>query len=271
MSETCQDSSEIDLAAAAAGMVAAARGTITEHEAEMPSGSTSMKRQFPPQGDANHDEISHTDFSHSDDLSHSAKKHKSCDDILDPDPAPVTASHVGITDIQDNDVLSGRGGGTNVHPGNRFFRDLISMHRRTYLKARKNDKPDISRMIVRAIRQKKGRFLKREDATGLWYEIGDDAAREKTSQALRQRAPEMRKILFETEREEARAQAAEQFRQQFSILSHLQPTTNEFVQAMTQGNQLTAGLFPPSGQQPNTNGVEMYAPWLKGANVSPHL
>jgi hypothetical protein len=49
--------------------------------------------------------------------------------------------------------------------------------------------------------------------TGLWYEIGDDAAREKTSQALRQRAPEMRKILFDTEREEARAATEQQLRQ----------------------------------------------------------
>jgi hypothetical protein len=72
-------------------------------------------------------------------------------------------------------VLSGRGGGTNVHPGNRVFRDLINLHRRAYLKARKNDKPSISRNIVRQIRATGGKFLKKIDANGLWLEIGDDA------------------------------------------------------------------------------------------------
>eukprot|EP00934_Nitzschia_sp_Nitz4_P001788 Nitzschia sp. Nitz4//scaffold120_size68122//52655//53743//NITZ4_006053-RA/size68122-processed-gene-0.52-mRNA-1//-1//CDS//3329534305//1788//frame0 len=129
-------------------------------------------------------------------------------------PAPVDASDEGIEFFRDNDVLSGRGGGTNVHPGNRNFRDLINTHRRAYLKARKNDKPAISRAIVRAIRESGGRFLKKKDKSNLWHEIGDDAAREKTSQALRQRAPEMRKLLFDTEREEARVVAEEQIRQQ---------------------------------------------------------
>ena len=82
------------------------------------------------------------------------------------------------------------------------------------MKARKNDKPAISRAIVRSVREKNGRFLKKDEKTGLWFEIGDDAAREKTSQALRQRAPEMRKLLFDTEREEARAVAEEHLRQQ---------------------------------------------------------
>lgn len=123
--------------------------------------------------------------------------------------APIPAATEGIDSYGENDVLSGRGGGTNVHPGNRRFRDLINLHRRAYLKARKNDKPTISRAIVRSIRDINGKFLKKDDKSGLWFEIGDDAAREKTSQALRQRAPEMRKLLFDTEMEEARV-AAEQ-------------------------------------------------------------
>jgi len=113
-----------------------------------------------------------------------------------PAPAPVEASMEGIENFRDNDVLSGRGGGTNVHVGNRNFRDLINFHRRTYLQARKNDKPAISRAVVRAIRESGGRFLKKMPKSHIWYEIGDDAAREKTSQALRQRAPEMRRLLF---------------------------------------------------------------------------
>ena len=103
---------------------------------------------------------------------------------LDPEPdegdapAPVLASKEGQSFFGDNDVLSGRGGGTNVPPGNRNFRDLINHHRRAYLKARKNDKPAISRAIVRSIRKTNGKFLKKDDKSGLWFEIGDDAARE---------------------------------------------------------------------------------------------
>ena len=58
-----------------------------------------------------------------------------------------------------------------------MFRDLINIHRRAYLKARKNDKPAISRNIVRQIRAKGGRFLKKDEKSGLWFEVGDDAAR----------------------------------------------------------------------------------------------
>lgn len=118
----------------------------------------------------------------------------------------IPPSTEGIKFYSRNDVLCGRGGGTNVHPGNRRFRDLINANRRAYLKARKNDKPAISRSIVRTVRELNGRFLKKDDKLGLWFEIGDDGAREKTSQALRQRAPEMRKILIEDEQRQAQEQ-----------------------------------------------------------------
>lgn len=125
----------------------------------------------------------------------------------------IQPSSSGIKFYSRNDVLCGRGGGTNVHPGNRRFRDLINANRRAYLKARKNDKPAISRSIVRTIREMNGRFLKKDEKLGLWFEIGDDGAREKTSQALRQRAPEMKKILFEDEQRQRNEQMARQQQQ----------------------------------------------------------
>lgn len=160
-------------------------------------------------------------------------------------PPPVEASKEGTSFFQDNDVLSGRGGGTNVHPGNRNFRDLINLHRRAYLKARKNDKPAISRAIVRAIRESGGRFLKKQNKSSLWFEIGDDAAREKTSQALRQRAPEMRKLLFDTEREEARAVAEEQLRQQRMFMSGMNSQAATMM-GMGQEQTSSAGMMNPA-------------------------
>jgi hypothetical protein len=82
---------------------------------------------------------------------------------------------------------------------------LINKYRSVYLKARKNDKPGISRNIVREIRSKGGRFLKKDERSGLFYEIGDAQAREKTSQALRQRAPEMRKLMISIHHHQAGA------------------------------------------------------------------
>jgi hypothetical protein len=109
----------------------------------------------------------------------------------------VKPSTDGLQTFGPNDVLSGRGGGTNQHEGNCYFRALINQNREKYLRAKKNDKPFISLSIVKAIRDRNGRFLKKVEKTGLWYEIGDAAAREKTSQALRQRAPEYRRQLFQ--------------------------------------------------------------------------
>ena len=53
----------------------------------------------------------------------------------------------------------------------------------------------ISRSIVDAVRSKSGRFLDKDPQTGLWHDIGDRKAIEKTSQALRDGAADLRKQL----------------------------------------------------------------------------
>eukprot|EP00560_Eucampia_antarctica_P007420 CAMPEP_0197822880 /NCGR_PEP_ID=MMETSP1437-20131217/178_1 /TAXON_ID=49252 ORGANISM="Eucampia antarctica, Strain CCMP1452" /NCGR_SAMPLE_ID=MMETSP1437 /ASSEMBLY_ACC=CAM_ASM_001096 /LENGTH=431 /DNA_ID=CAMNT_0043421739 /DNA_START=150 /DNA_END=1445 /DNA_ORIENTATION=- len=108
----------------------------------------------------------------------------------------IREGKMGINVLLDVDVLCGRGSGTNAHPGNKYFRNKINMYRRAYLKTRKNDKPTISRFIVQSIHERNGRFLKKDEKSGLYFEIGDDIAREKTSQALRQRASQFRQVLI---------------------------------------------------------------------------
>lgn len=49
-----------------------------------------------------------------------------------------------VTDILPNDVLSGRGGATNSHSGNRAFRSLVKDYQDQYLKAKKRDKPAVA-------------------------------------------------------------------------------------------------------------------------------
>jgi hypothetical protein len=118
-----------------------------------------------------------------------------------------------ISDIHPQDVLSGRGGATNSHSGNRTFRALVKEHQEQYLKAKKRDKPGVAALIVELVRKRGGRFLRRvEDmhkAAGLsgggfgyvpdpnrmplYVDIGDERAMEKTCQALREGAPEIRR------------------------------------------------------------------------------
>ena len=94
-----------------------------------------------------------------------------------------------------NDVLCGRGGGTNNHAGNEKFRDLVNEKKRLYLNSSKREKPLVSKSIVESVRAQRpsGRFLQKDDKIGLWYDIGDQKAREKTSQALREGAPVIRR------------------------------------------------------------------------------
>jgi len=103
-----------------------------------------------------------------------------------------------VTNIKPNDVLSGRGGATNSHSGNRAFRALVKRYQSKYLQAKKRDKPGVASIIVEAIRRKGGRFLRRQSSRfdpGIvaWVDIGDARAREKTCQALREGAPQIRK------------------------------------------------------------------------------
>jgi len=106
--------------------------------------------------------------------------------------------HTTSCQISVNDVLCGRGGLTNHHPGNVFFRKMVRHRQEAYLRASKRDKASVARHIVDTIRKLSppGRFLKKgPDKTDMWTEIGDRKAREKTSQALRENAPELREEL----------------------------------------------------------------------------
>jgi hypothetical protein len=80
------------------------------------------------------------------------------------------------------DILCGRGGLTNHHKGNKRFRDIVALHRADYVRAPKVQKPSVARVIVRAIRNgdPPGRFLKKDEKTGKWVDVGDKKASEKT-------------------------------------------------------------------------------------------
>jgi hypothetical protein len=100
-----------------------------------------------------------------------------------------------VYDVNENDVLSGRGGRINAHKGNVQFRDLVISRKADYLSkaTKKLEKAHIAANLVHYIRglNPSGRFLK-EDADGSWYDIGDAKAIKKVGQALREDAQDIR-------------------------------------------------------------------------------
>mmetsp|Transcript_11013 Transcript_11013/g.20506 ORF Transcript_11013/g.20506 Transcript_11013/m.20506 type:complete len:899 (+) Transcript_11013:268-2964(+) len=97
----------------------------------------------------------------------------------------------GIAEPGENDCLFGRGGGTNHHPGNKRYRKTVEDRKETYLKSKRLDKPLVAMGIINDWRalDPPGRFLKQDDKTKYWDDVGDKKAREKTSQALREKTP----------------------------------------------------------------------------------
>ena len=101
-----------------------------------------------------------------------------------------------LFDSASSSAVCGRGGGSNNHPGNENFRQLVNEVKVPYVNCPKREKPLIARRIVEAVRNQTppGRFLCK-DIKGLWNDIGDGRAREKTSQALREGAPIIRDMI----------------------------------------------------------------------------
>jgi hypothetical protein len=115
-----------------------------------------------------------------------------------PPPGPdEEVSMIDVTDPRETDVLCGRGGAALRHPGNQTYRRLVNLNKGLYITCLKTEKLKISRSIVAAIREQKGRFLERDSKKGTWYDIGDKKAIEKTSQALREGQPKLRAKMVE--------------------------------------------------------------------------
>jgi len=91
-----------------------------------------------------------------------------------------------------NDILSGRGAGVNLHPGNVYFRSLIQSNKQSYIDADPGEKKRIIKRIVEIV-IKRGRFLKQDSKAEMWIPITIDEARRKTGQALRENAPAIKK------------------------------------------------------------------------------
>jgi hypothetical protein len=100
-----------------------------------------------------------------------------------PPPRVIVPPNYGglISCLNDNDVLSGRGGRINNHPGNIAFRNIVEGYKHEYLdpRTRKLEKAHVAARLVAQIRSMNppGRFLKEDSENpGMYVEIGDQKA-----------------------------------------------------------------------------------------------
>jgi hypothetical protein len=99
----------------------------------------------------------------------------------------VTTMSAKERSFTDRDILCGRGGKVNRHPGNRVYRRLVEHKKNLYKNLiRKEDKYMLICSILHAVKSEGGRFMKEDEITGTWFEIGDDEAMGKMSQAFRE-------------------------------------------------------------------------------------
>jgi hypothetical protein len=105
-----------------------------------------------------------------------------------------------ILELQDHDIVCGRGAPVNWQKGNEFFRDLIAEHQTEYLCSKRCDKPKIATEVMGIIKSNGGRFVRRVKASYRgrfgWEEIAEKRAYEKVCQALREGAPELRRKML---------------------------------------------------------------------------
>ena len=131
-------------------------------------------------------------------------KEISCNDTSSPPPSlcsqqadPVTSppqSYIVAEDTPSNvihtptdvDVLCGRGGLINKHPGNIVYRKIVDHNKPFYQSVQKRNRILVSQSIVQSILNFGGRFLINGKGN-VCTEIGYKRAVQKTSQALRER------------------------------------------------------------------------------------
>jgi hypothetical protein len=93
-----------------------------------------------------------------------------------------------VEDIGKNDVLLGRGTGPNEFVGNIHFRALVrEMIQSSPLPDKQGEKTKLAKKIVRAVKARKGRFLRKIEGSGreAFVVVPDRVAEDKTRQSFR--------------------------------------------------------------------------------------
>jgi len=180
-----------------------------------------------------------------------------------------------IAEPHEHDVLCGRGGGTNNHIGNSHWRLLVAANKQLYMTLPKRQKMLLSRSIVNAVRSQNppGRFLEKNSKTNMWYDVGDQRAQEKTSQALREGAPDMKKKGKSEEEGTGIEQSETKYTEITDNATNSTATTGtsattppESPNAASSRTKIPTSLFPTSyGSMPNSSSASSPPPAVSAA------
>lgn len=110
---------------------------------------------------------------------------------MKPKKIPTSSSNAckedSVDEPTDFDVLCGRGGRSNHHPGNKRYRQVVSEMKASYKTiGSKAAKTGLSRAIVDHVYNYGGRFLRMDGKTSKYHVLSVIEGRKKTSQALRE-------------------------------------------------------------------------------------
>jgi hypothetical protein len=97
------------------------------------------------------------------------------------------------------DICCGRGKGRWNSPGNRRFKELVHDFLQQYSSApSKAEKSRVVEAVVKAVQKMGGRFIKRDEANGKWYEISPMESRSKVAHAIRDHLATCKRNLVHT-------------------------------------------------------------------------
>mmetsp|Transcript_383 Transcript_383/g.671 ORF Transcript_383/g.671 Transcript_383/m.671 type:complete len:614 (-) Transcript_383:174-2015(-) len=147
-----------------------------------------------------------------------------------------------------NDVLCGRGNFANTHEGNRNWHRLVTANKELYAALPKFHKQLLSQSIVSAVTSQNppGRFLQRDSVSQLWYNVGENKAIEKTSQALRE--------------------GGIQARSEQLLEKGITPESLNLASPQFDASQLTTtATATMSGEQQTPSAINIYMPSVKDA------
>lgn len=128
------------------------------------------------------------------------------------DPDERKQNPILLNDLTSADILLGRGGMSNNHEGNLWFRDLVSHYRTAYHRSAKGQKKLLAQNLCLYVRQSGGRFLEKDDtrysSAVCFFECGDGRAQAKCAQALREVGSSEERAAFQSRKAAAVAAAS---------------------------------------------------------------
>lgn len=137
-------------------------------------------------------------------------------------------------DIRDEDIVFGRGGFGNHHPGNQRYLVIVQEREMEYFMIENRaEKTEMALKMVLQFRREGSRFLQKQDDGDLWFDVGNLKMREKLSQRLRERMPDLKKRLA-AEKQQKDEVFQKQLQQEYQYPTQVPSACAQFIQDQQQ-------------------------------------